>query len=101
MIKDITFEAGSFVVTPESGGPKRIPIKDMLRSADIPTGLTYEQVGAITTLPNLVVVLIRTLINSGVIDESFMEKGEYNLKDLIETIEGMGGDFGNPDLTVA
>ena len=101
MIKDIAFEAGSIVVTTDgSNTPRRYNIAEMLRAADIPTGLTYAQVGAIKTLANLVVVLIRTLIDRNTLDESFLEEGDYSLADLVESIENMGGDFGTPDITV-
>ncbi len=99
MIKNITFEAGSFVVTREgSGPPQRVPIADMLRAADIPTGLTYTQVEAISTLANLVAVLIRTLIDRQVLNESFMEDDDYDLDAIIDSIENMGGDYAEPDI---
>lgn len=97
-VTNITFESGYIVVTKDSGSPKRYNIADMLRAADIPA-LTYSQVDQITTLANLVVVLVRTLIDRQILDESFLEDGGYNLDDIVETIEGMGGDYGDPDLT--
>jgi len=70
----------------------------MLRAADIPTGLTYTQVEAITTLANLLVVLIRTLIDRQVLNESFLEDGDYELDDIVASIENMGGDYVEPDI---
>lgn len=98
VVQSIKFESGFIVVTTDSGPPTRYPIADMLRAADIPA-LTYSQVATISTLANLVAVLVRTLIDRQVLDESFLEDGGYNLDDIVETIAGMGGDYGEPDLT--
>jgi len=101
-ITEIAFEAGYIVVTSRPGGtPKRWAIADILRAADIPVGLTHTQVASISTLANLIVVLIRTLIDREVLDESFLENDDYDLDALIETIAAMGGSYGEPDLTVS
>jgi len=97
-ITNIEFESGYIVLTDESSNKTRHPIADILRAADIPA-ITYSQVAQITTLANLVAVLVRTLIDREVLDESFLEEGDFNLDDIVETIEGMGGDYGEPDLT--
>ena len=99
-VKDILFTPGYMTLIRDDGPPTRYAIANILRVLDIPTGLTYTQVGAITTLANLVVVLIRTLINRDVLGEQFLEEGEYDLATIVKTIEDMGGDFGEPDLTV-
>ena len=98
-VTNITFEAGHIVVYRDSGPPTIYDIADMLRAVDIPTGLTYAQVGAVTTLANLIVVLIRTLIDRQVLDDSFLEDGGYNLDAIVESIENMGGAYENPDIT--
>ena len=100
MVKNITFSAGYITVTFDSGPPVQYPIADMLRSADIPTGLTYSQVAAISTLANLVVVLIRTLIDRDILDDKFLEDGDYDLDDVADTISNLGGKYGEPDLSV-
>ena len=94
-------EPGFLIFTDGGGRETAYNVSDLLRAADIPTGLTHEQVGAITTLANLVVVLIRTLIDRQVLNESFLEDNEYDLADIIESIEEMGGDFVNPDISVS
>lgn len=100
-IDKITFESGYIVITQDGGAtPTRYPVAGILRVLDIPTGLNHTQVGAITTLANLVVVLIRTLIDRQVLDDKFLEDGDYDLNDIIESIEEMGGDYGKPDITV-
>ncbi|KKL94579.1 hypothetical protein LCGC14_1863280 [marine sediment metagenome] len=99
-IDNIAFSSGYITVTREGGNQTRYAIADVLRALDIPTGLTYSQVGAITTLANLVVVLIRTLIERDVLDDAFLE-GDYNLESIVESIEEMGGDYGEPDISVS
>ena len=99
-IAQIIPESGYLVFVDDTGARTRYAIADMLRAADIPTGLTYAQVGAITSLANLVAVLIRTLIDRQVLNESFLEDGEYDLGSIIQTIEAMGGDYGEPDIAV-
>ena len=103
VVKSLTFEPGYITVTGDVGPPKRRNIADMLRAADIPIGLTYSQVGAITALADLLVVLIRTLIAKGVIDESFGEGDDLSidLDHIIHAIEEMGGAYHDPDLTVS
>ena len=97
-IVNVEFESGYIVLTDANGHKTRYPIADVLRAADIPA-LTYSQVATISTLANLVVILIRTLIDRNVLDESFLEEGDYNLDDIVEAVEGMGGSYGEPDLT--
>ena len=92
--------APGFLIIEVDGQRTQFPISSVLRAADIPTGLTYRQVGAITTLANLVVVLIRTLIARQILDESFLENDDYDLDAIIQSIESMGGDYGEPDISV-
>ena len=102
-IENLAFESGFIVVTREHDHRTRYAIADVLRALDIPTGLTYSQVGAITTLANLFVVLIRTLIDKEILDESFGESDgdlSLDLEHLIQAIEEMGGAYEDPDLTV-
>ena len=101
-IENIVFEAGFITLVRTGGGnTTRYAVADILRALDIPTGLTQTQVGAITTLANLVAVLIRTLINRDVLDDAFLEGGEYNLESITEAIEEMGGDYAEPDISVS
>ncbi len=99
-VKDILFTEGFMTLVRDDGAPTKYAIADVLRALDIPAGLTHEQVGAITTLANHFFVLIRTLIARNVLDEDFLEEGEYPLSVLVQSLEDMGGDFGEPDLTV-
>ena len=98
MVKSVTFQSGFIVVQEDSGPPRQWAIKDVLRAADIPA-LTYSQVSSIKALSNLIVILVRTLIDNGTLGETFLEDGDYNLDDITEAIANMGGDYGEPDLT--
>jgi hypothetical protein len=100
-VAGLEFTPGYIILTDGGGRRTQYAVANILRALDIPVGLTYQQVGAITTLANLVVVLIRTLIAREVLDEQFMEDGDYDLSAIVQTIEDMGGDFGEPDLTVS
>ncbi len=89
-----------YLVVDIDGKKTQYPISAMLRAADIPA-LTYAQVGAIKTLANLFIVAIRALIEKDLLSDDVLEDGGYDLNALIETLEGIGGDFGEPDLTVS
>ena len=97
-VKSLAFSSGYITVTNDDGPPVRYPIAGVLRALDIPTGLTYSQVAAISTLANLVAVLIRTLIDRQVLGASFLENDDYDLEAIISSIENMGGDYGEPDI---
>lgn len=99
-ITGVSFEPGFIILTDERGNRTSHGIADVLRALDIPTGLTHEQVSEISKLANLVVVVVRTLIARGILDEHFLEDGEYDLEAIVQSIEDMGGDFGEPDISV-
>ena len=88
-----------YLIIEEDGRRSSLAIADLLRAADIPA-LTYEQVDAIKTLANMFAVLYRTLVAKEVIGEDLLEEGEYDLNVVMQVIEDMGGDYGEPDLTV-
>lgn len=96
---DVHSEPGYIIIRRASGPPVRYPLAGLITPGDIPTGLTYTQVTSLTALANLIVVLIRTLIARDILDEDFLEKSDLNLDDVIEAIENMGGDYGDPDLS--
>ena len=89
----IDLTAGYITLTDSHGRATRHPIANVLRAADIPTGLTYSQVTAISTF------LIRTLIYRGYLDQNFMDDNQYNLDAIIEVLENMGADYDQPDIT--
>ena len=98
-IRSITIEAGFLVIDNGDGPPRQLPVADLLRAADIPA-LTYSQVATITALANLTAILIRTLIQRGILDESFVDDlgMNWDLDHLAYAIEQMGGNYSNPDL---
>ncbi len=99
-VENVTTEAGYIVITKQAGGiPERFSIADVLRAADIPA-LTYSQVATISTLANLIVILVRTLVKRGILDEEFKDNQGMNwdLDHLIYAFEQMGGSYHEPDL---
>jgi len=100
-VKNISFEPGYIVVTTsDSATPRKYNIVDMLRAADIPIGLSQTQIAAISSLASLIAVLIRTLINRNILDESFLEDDNLDLEHIIYAIEQMGGSYSDPDIEV-
>lgn len=94
-----TLEAGYITIDRDSGPPVRIPLRDLLRNVDIPTGLTHAQVDGLRLLSNMVVILIRTLIDRGIIDENMGDNdSNWDLDTLIHSIESLGGSFDTPDM---
>lgn len=97
---DVHSEPGFIILRRQSGPPVKYPLADILRAVDIPTGLTYSQVTAITSLANFIAILIRVLIDKGVItDEEFTDKlgMDWDLDHMIEAIRLMGGNYHDPD----
>lgn len=98
-VRVITTEPGFITIDTGSGPPRRIAIAGLLRQPDIPVGLTHEQVAGVSLLANLVVVLIRTLINKEVLDETFTDElgMDWDLDHLIYAIEQLGGAYHEPN----
>ena len=96
----IETEPGYLILTEDGNRKTMYPISPVLRVADIPTGLTYIQVAALKTLANLVVILIRTLIEREVLDENFADSLglDMDLDHIVAAIEAMGGTYHEPDL---
>lgn len=98
LVTGLSFEAGYIIIQMDSGPPVRQDVASVLTALAIPTGLTYRQVGAIKTLANLWEVALKALIERDLIGDDLF--GGYDLPTLFETLQGIGGDFGEPDLTV-
>ncbi len=99
-IREVTIEPGFLIIDTGSGPPRQVPITDVLRATDMPTNIDYTKVPTITTLANLIVILIRTLVKRDVLDESFADDigMDWTLDHLIHVFEQMGGSYHNPDL---
>ena len=96
---DLT-EPGFITISPDSGPPVKYPIADILRALDIPVGLTHTQVDGLRLLANLTAVLIRTLVEREILDETFADSLglDMDLDHLIYAVEQMGGTYHEPDL---
>jgi len=97
-ITNIVFEPGAIILHRDSGPPTKYLLTNIIRLLDIPLGIDQTQVVALKTLSNLIVVLIRTLIARGVLNESFLEDDDLSLNALIETVEAMDGSYSDPNL---
>ncbi len=93
------FTDEGYLVIEEDGRRSQLPIADILRAVDIPI-ITYEKLKAVTALANMFAVLYRALIARDILDDGLLEDGGYDLPAIVQTIEAMGGDFGEPDLAV-
>ena len=100
-IKNVIFSSGFITLVRDEGADTKYAIADVLRALDIPTGITYTQVASISALANLVVILIRTLIDRDILNESFLEDDDIDLDHIIAAIEAMGGSYHAPGLEAA
>jgi len=96
---DVHSEPGYIIIRRASGPPVRYPLAGLIRAADVPTGLTHEQVAGVSLLANLVVILVRTLIDKGILDETFADSlgMDWDLDHIIYAIEQMGGSYHEPN----
>ncbi len=88
-----------YIVVDIGGQKTQYPIR--LRVADIPIGFTSVQVGAIKTLANMIADLTKKLIAAEILDPEFTGEDGYPLETVIQTIEDIGGNYAEPDLTVS
>jgi len=93
------YAAAGYLILEEDGRKSQIPISEILRAADIPA-LTYAQVFAIKTLANLIADLTKKLISANILPAEFTGEDGYELEAIVQAIEGIGGNFGEPDLNV-
>lgn len=77
------FEAGYIVTTDESGNRRRYPISAVLRSADIPD-LGIASLTLLTTLAQVVMVLVKTMVEQGQIGEELVSG--FDLQYLLDTL---------------
>ena len=99
-VVNVALVPGILEITEDGGRKKQIAIADVLRAGDIPA-LTFSQIQSITALASLIAVLIRTLTDRGILDESFLEDDALDLDHIIFELEQMGTDYGNPDISVS
>uniref|UniRef100_A0A6M3IQV0 Uncharacterized protein n=1 Tax=viral metagenome TaxID=1070528 RepID=A0A6M3IQV0_9ZZZZ len=99
--EQVEFAPGYLTLTDSHGRKTAYPIAPVIRAVDVPVGLTYSQVGGLTTLANIAGLLAKILIEAEVIDESLLNDEGYNLESVITAIEELGGDYVEPDLSVS
>jgi len=64
----------------------------------IGTGITSSQVAGVKYLANLIVVLIRTLQDKGILDQDFGDKDmSFTLADLEYILGELGGSYYEPE----
>jgi len=97
--RTITVEPGFIVIDHGSGPPVAYPIKDVIRQPDVPVGLTHTQVDGIRLLANMTAILIRTLVDREILDETFADElgMDWDLDHIIYALEQLGGSYHNPD----
>ena len=96
---DVT-EPGFITISRAAGPPVKYPIAELLRAADIPIGLTHEQVAGLGIIGSLLAILIRTLISRDVLNEGFVDDAgmSLDLDTMIFVIEQLGGSYHDPNL---
>jgi len=94
----LAFEPGNIILIDSQGNRTSQDIASILRALDIPTGLTYSQVQAITGVASIIGVLVKELIEREVIGENFLDG--YNLEDIVDQIDNAGGSYTEPDIGI-
>ena len=89
-VTNLTFEEGFIVVHRESGPDTRYALADVLRAADIPV-LTIESLTLLSTGMHLLMLLIKTLIDRDILDETWHDG--YDLQYIVEELENLGAEW--------
>ncbi len=84
------FEPGYIVITDDGGRRTKHEIAPVIRSADVPD-LTISSLSLLTELANILIVITKTLIDKGILNESY-EDG-WDLNGLIERLEALSAEF--------
>jgi hypothetical protein len=97
-IDNLEFSPGYITLTDSYRRKTKYSVADILRAIDIPTGLTYTQVQAITGLANIIGVLVKELIERNIIGDDFLDG--YGLEDIVDQIDNAGGSYTDPDIGI-
>ena len=86
-VKNIAFSSGYITVTYDEGAPRRHPIANVLRALDVPD-LTIDSLSLLTTLAQVVMVLVKTLVERDILDEELVSGFDmtYMLETLIDEL---------------
>lgn len=82
-VTDIAFASGYITITRDSGPPTKYPIANVLRALDIPD-LTIDSLTLLTTLAQIVMVLVKTLIEKDILDEELVSG--FDMQYMIDTL---------------
>jgi len=85
VIKQVRFIAGQLEVTDELDHKKVYDIANYLRAADIPDDLLIGSLTLLTTLGNVVEVIVKTLIEQGILDENLVSG--YDIQYVLDTLK--------------
>ena len=77
-------EPGFVTIDSGSGIPRRHAVAPSIRSADVPD-VPITSLTLLTTLTEVLVVIVKTLIERGILDESFHD--DYDLQYIAETLQ--------------
>ena len=83
------FEPGYIITTDDGGRRSRHAISAVLRPADIPDDLLISSLSLLTTLAQVVMVLVKTLIEKDILDEELVSgfDMQYVLDTLIDDLQ--------------
>jgi len=82
-IKNVRLVAGKLLVTPDEGGAREYDLVNYLRAADVPD-LTINSLTLLTTLAQVMIILIRTLQDKEILGEEFA--GDFDMEYMLETL---------------
>ncbi|KKN76526.1 hypothetical protein LCGC14_0370350 [marine sediment metagenome] len=78
-ITGIAFSSGYMTLTYQNGTQTRQPVSDILRALDIPD-LNIDSLTLLTNLAQVVMVLLQTLMEQGIVTDEFA--GKFSLEYL-------------------
>ncbi len=91
---DVKSMPGFVIIQGESGPPQAFPVADLIRPEDIPemsSSEAIEKIPALTSISNLIAILIKTLIEFQVIQDQFAGQHEdYDLEYIVDELEDLG-----------
>jgi len=83
-VEKIELEPGFLTITSDGGRKHQIAITDVLRAVDVPD-LNIDSLTLLTNLAQVVMVLVKTLVEKEVLDEELVDG--YDLQYVLETLE--------------
>lgn len=83
VVKSITFGPSYIEVTDDSGNVRKHDLTNIVRAGDIPD-LTISSMSLLTTLAQVLAVVVKTLIDQDILDESLVDG--YDLQYVVDTL---------------